>query len=169
MINQNKLKKYLFLLLFGLLSINLYSDDDIENSVVVKVTAVIGKKLSVLKTEDINFGNVIQGQKNVVAYGGAKIDGRGKVKLECVANQNGIKQPITKNTAGFLELPIYNGETSLNTTIYLEGDINTDTKGIVELKGEKELKFKGVIKEVPRDQISGEYKGTFTVRATYVD
>ena len=68
-----------------------------------------------------------------------------------------------------MELPIYNGENSLNTIIYLEGDINTDTKGIVELKGEKELMFKGVIKEVPRDQISGEYKGTFTVRATYVD
>ena len=169
MSNQNKLKKYLFLLLFSLISINLYSDDDIENSVVVKVTAVIGKKLSVLKTEDIDFGNVIPGQKNVVADGGAKLNGRGKVKLECVANQNGIKQPITKNPAGFLELPIYNGENSLNTTIYLDGDINPDTKGIIELKGEKELMFKGVIKEVPRNQISGDYKGTFTVRATYVD
>ena len=169
MSNQNKLKKYLFLLLFGLISINLYSDDDIENSVVVKVTAVIGKKLSILKTKDIDFGNVIPGQKNVVADGGAILNGKGKIKLECTANTDGDKHVITKNPSGFLELPIYNGENSLNTTIYLDGDINPDTKGIIELNVEKELKFKGVIKEVPRNQISGDYKGTFTVRATYVE
>lgn len=169
MSNQNKLKKYLFLLLFSLISINLYSDDDIENSVVVKVTAVIGKKLSILKTKDIDFGNVIPGQKNVVADGGAILNGKGKIKLECTANTDGDKYVITKNPSGFLELPIYNGENSLNTTIYLYGDINPDTKGIIELNGEKELKFKGVIKEVPRNQISGDYRGTFTVRATYVE
>lgn len=166
--NQRKLKKYLLLLLFGLLSINLYSES-IENSVVVRVTAVIGKKLSILNTRDIDFGSVFQGQKNIVAYGGATLKGDGNIKLECTANSNGDKYAITKNTNGFLELPIYNGENSLNTTIYLEGDLEPNSEGVVNLNGEKALQFRGVIKEVPVDQTVGDYKGTFTVRATYVE
>lgn len=168
------MKKYLFGI-FCLLAVNIFSaqggggvSDDTGNAVIVNVTAVIGKPITLEKIQDINFGEIIRGtRKPLTATGKMTISASGNVKLEWKDKNSASFQPITEE----LKVPIYDTkQNSMETFITLKEGITPDVNGVVNILNgtTSSMIFEGKLPNgVSNTQAPGEYSGQFTVRATY--
>lgn len=133
----------------------------------VKVRGRVLVPLKLEKIDDMKFGDIVKGNKNVKNKedGKIKITGEGKTLLTWRDNENLEFRELQNDLK--INLKSINGNEKIIANI---SALNIE-KSMVELERNKEkiVVFKGIIPEVPKDIAVGEYKGTVVVRVEYID
>lgn len=151
--------------LFGVVSLNLLSNEGQSNQAIMQINAKVLKPLTVKADKDLEFGDILPGTFNQ-AFSSFSLQGESNSKVR-------ITFEGVKSEGDSFRVPLKNGNNTFTilfncTQINKPGEWITPGNDVIELSDSgKQILNIAASTDVSRDQAPGIYSGNFTLKARY--